>query len=176
MIRKYANHSNQPHRITTMSDNKTHPLLDLLELSGLSSLIVGGNFDSFLNLKEALSKDDKTPLVVHDIVVPLPHDLHDTDSLFQNETHFLHALIESWCLSVVAPLLSDLNRYGGNELTAYFDGHLDSAQLYFENTDDFVNSLDSDDVESVQAILSEWSHTIEVFGNAEELKDALTGV
>lgn len=162
-----------------MSDTNKHPLLDLLELSGLSSLIVGGNFGSFLNLKEALSKDDKIPLVgyEHDVAVPLPQDLYDTNSLFQNENHFLHALIESWCLSVTSPLLTELNCYAptSNELTIYFDGYLDSAQLYLENADDFVHSLDSDDVESVQAILSEWSHTIEVFGNAEELKDALTG-
>lgn len=162
-----------------MSDNKTHPLLDLLELSGLGALVVGGNFGSFIDLKEALSKDDKTPLVAynHDVVVPLPHNLHDTDSLFQNENHFLHALIESWCLSVTSPLLTELNCYAptSNELTAYFDGYLNSAQLYFENTDDFVNSLDSDDVESVQAILSEWSNTVEMFGNAAELQGALAG-
>ncbi|MGO3120125.1 MAG: hypothetical protein ACTIJH_06370 [Moraxellaceae bacterium] len=162
-----------------MADTNRHPLLELLELSGLSSLIVGGNFSSFINLKEALNKDNKIPLVFyeHDVAAPLPQDLYDTNSLFQNENHFLHALIESWCLSVTSPMLAELNCYAdnGNELTAYFDGEFYSGCVYFENTDVFINSLGSDDVDSVHAILSEWSHTVEMFGNAKELTEALTG-
>jgi len=162
-----------------MSDNIKPPFLDLLELSGFTSFLVGGNFSFFTSLKQALLADDKSVLTIDDVATPLPCDLNDTDGLFQKETDFLLALIESWGLSVVTPLLTALNEYtpiGEAELSIYFEGYLHDAKLYFDNTQGFIDSLNTDDVKGIKSLLSEWSNTVGEFGNLTELEDLLGAV
>lgn len=154
--------------------NTTHPMLRLLELTDLSVFLAHSNFQFFTKLETALIADVKSVVDFGEAEATLYKPISDTNDLFQEQTKILRAMIGGWSCSVMEPMLDSINQYSEDEnLTIYFDGYLHDAKLSFDNIDEFVNSLDNEDVEGVKAILADWSNSVELIENAGTLLDNL---
>ncbi|MGP5059636.1 hypothetical protein ACTXIV_13135 [Psychrobacter celer] len=152
-----------------MSDIK-HPLLRLLGHTDLQVFLTEINYQFFNKLETALTEDSKSRADTGEAEATFAMPLADTNDLFQNQAPTLHAMIEGWALSAMSPLVSTLNDYCNNsdEIILYLDGDLLSAHLYFDNVDEYISSIDKEDVADIKAELSGWTNSCALINDFDE--------
>ena len=160
----------------------SHPMLDLLELTGLDAMLDKSNFAFFSKLKKALEKDCQTTTEDDSSARPFETPIANTVDLFDNHIKVLHAMIDEWSMSVMNPFIEQLNDYGDNtaDLSLVFDGYLDNPTLAFEGNEnwatDFAAGVDADDVADIKDVLADWKNSIKLIDNIDELTSALDAV
>ena len=160
----------------------SHPMLDLLELTGLDAMLDKSNFVFFSKLKKALEADCQTTTDDECSARPFQTPIANTVDLFDNHIKVLHAMIDEWSMSVMNPLIEQLNEYGDNtaDLSLMFDGYLDNPTLAFEgNPDwatDFAAGVDADDVGYIKDVLEDWKNSIKMIANIDQLTAALDAI
>ena len=152
-----------------MSDIK-HPLLRLLGYTDLQVFLTEINYQFFNKLETALTEDSKSRDDTGEAEATFAMPLADTNDLFHNQAPTLHAMIEGWALSAMSPLVSTLNDYCNNsdEIILYLDGDLLSAHLCFDNVDEYINSIDKEDVADIKAELSGWTNSCALINDFDE--------
>lgn len=152
-----------------MSD-ATHPLMRLLNHTDLTLFLTASNYQFFTKLETALTADAKSLDDTGESEATFAMPLSDTNDLFRNQAPTLHAMIAGWAQGVMEPLVSMLNDYcnSHSDITLYLDGDLHSALLYFDNVDEYIGSIDKEDVADIKAGLSGWSNSCELIANFDE--------
>ena len=147
-----------------------HPLLRLLGHTDLQVFLTEINYQLFNKLEAALTEDSKSRDDTGEAEAVFAMPLADTNDLFQNQAPTLHAMIEGWALGAMSPLVSTLNDYcnSGDEMILYLDGDLLSAHLYFDNVDEYINSIDKEDVADIKAELSGWTNSCALINDFDE--------
>lgn len=159
-----------------------HPMMDLLELTGFKAMLRDSNFSFFSELKKALEKDCQSTLDDNHSSRVFEKPIPDTISLYDNHANILHAMIESWVISVMTPFVDQLNDYNTNtvNLKLVFNGSLEDPRLEFGgNTnwaDDFATDMSVDDVPFIKDILQDWQHSIKMISNIDDLINVVDAV
>lgn len=156
--------------------NDSHPLLELLEVTSHDVFLKPYNYNFFLQLKGALVRDGKGTFLKHEDPVALKSPITDTVDLYKNQTEALLAIIASWAVSVMTPLVKNLNLIGGDEkINIYYDGDLTTGMLYFSNFELYVAQMDDEQREAAGRILSGYGHSKQLIGNIAEFEELLEG-
>lgn len=159
--------------------DKKHPMLQLLELTGLEMMVEKINFAFFLKVKRALEKDSKETKDLYSHPRAFEKSITDTTDLFQNQGSILNTMIAEWALSVIHPLVEHLNDYGDGEASLELAdaGQLLEASVSFIGGDnwanDFVATVDEEDLSDLKDILADWGNTLSVIDNSGELIKAV---
>ena len=159
--------------------DRKHPMLQLLELTGLEMMVQRVNFAFFLKLKRALEKDSKETKDLQSNPRAFDKIIDDTTELFQNQGSVLNTMIAEWTLSVLHPLVESLNDYGNGDssLELVDEGYLLETNVSFVGGDnwanDFVASVDVGHLQNIKDILTEWENTLAVIDNSDELIKAI---
>lgn len=154
--------------------NNSHPLLELLEVTSHDVFLKPYNYNFFLQLKEALARDGKGTFLKHESSTVLNKPINSAVDLYQNQSEALLAIIASWSVSVMTPLVKNLNLIGGDEkIHIYFDGDLTTGMLYFNNFELYVAQMDDEQREAAGRILNGYGNSKQLIGNVAELEELL---
>lgn len=166
--------------MTNENNNAKHALIRLLKDAGYSLIASEANYGFYDTLKEALNKDGKQSYVDSDNsrASMLYKPINDTDDLFEGEHYFAHSLVETWGLSVISPLVDNINNLlGSNILQVCLEGGVATcilyADIYQEELSKALQELDVESLKQIEGILSEWSNTCNYIDGIEVLQEAI---
>lgn len=160
----------------------SHPMLDLLELTGFEAMLDKSNFTFFSKLKKALEDDCQTTTDDECSARPFETPIANTVEFFDNHIKVLHAMIDEWTMAVMNPFVQQLNEYGDNtaDLSLIFDGYLNNPRLEFDGNlnwaTDFAAGIDVDDVPYIKDVLEDWKHSIKMITNIDSLVNAIDAI
>ena len=165
----------------------THPLIDLLNLSGLKLLTTQANYNLFTSLRDALLADNQS--VVSDAEENSFQTFAEGSDFSQSEGDLLQQLIKDWAINVTKPLIDALNEYTTDDigLVAETDDYLYTAKIYIRDTDqmdvyepelasNIAKYVEPEYVDDIKKLCKDWQHTLAVFMNADEIVEAIKSV
>ena len=144
-----------------MSDNTSHPLIELLNLSDCGLLTNEGNLTKFTYLKVALEADGIPLIPIGDVEVDLNGTIDSTGSFWDLQTELLFMLILGYARSATEGLVSALNELArGDILELVIVGDLYSGDYEFSNLDLWRSNFNSDEF-ALRAVYSKWRNVID---------------
>lgn len=156
--------------------NDSHPLLELLEATSHDVFLKPYNYNFFLQLKGALARDGKGTFLKYEDPIALNNPIANTVDLYKNQTDALLAIIASWSVSVMTPLVKNLNLISDDEkIHIHYDGDLTTGMLYFSNFELYVAQMDDEQREAAGRILGGYGHSKQFIGNITEFEELLEG-
>ena len=157
-----------------------HPLIEMLRLSGFNFMVKTSNFELFTNLKAALAEDNKLAQQANGDASKLLTKTLDVIDGEYVEGAALRSLIDNWCISVLEPFMTALNKHSETENISvimksyvYSASQCISAYLYLEgDIERFVESLDINTFLAVDTLLTEWESVLGIIDNSDRLLNA----
>lgn len=153
-----------------------HPLIQLCKDTNFRMFNTKCNYDLYIALKGALKKDGHDTFVRDEVDAMFPNSIAGTDDMLAQEGGVLRAMIESWAMGVLAPMLERLNAYNkdSEDLTISMEGYLHDATLCFDgDLEEFMENLEISIMPDFKEVCDDWKHTLDLIVNFGDMVNAV---
>lgn len=145
--------------------NNKFDIVDFFKDVGMFEFVDKNNIHLYRAIKTALDADfkDVTPKDLNKQC--LVNNIEDTDDLLNEQESILGALQDSWVLSALKPLCSDMaaiSSYG--EPAVHIDGCGVEAKVVFLDIKEWVDGVAKEDLPKLKGLVSKWLNTLKEVG------------